>query len=98
MGKFSKETEEKLSKSLDEMAKDRRKERGEKKNKTKKSEKKETKSEKRKKPAEERERAPSVRLTIEGETMKKLFIIAGCKKDLKGYPAINVTISKNMRV
>ena len=97
MGKLSKETEEKLNKTLDEVTKDKRKERKEKKNESRKNEKPAKKEDKRQKASDEKERPASIHLTVEGETMKKLFIAAGCKKDIRDYPAINIVISKNMK-
>lgn len=83
--KISKETEDKLSRSLDEVNKKDKKDKKEKVKKEKKD-----KKEKNDKP---KDKKVSKKVVISGSTMKKLFSAAGKTNDIDEFPSINVTLS-----
>ena len=99
---YSKETEEKLNKSLDDVAKDerrsRRAQKEDSKRTTRRSPKDEKpKTEKRTTKADPSEKSASIKFEIQGDTKRDIFNAAGIGKQNRDFPAINIKIAVNQK-
>ena len=98
---YSKETEDKLNKSLDDVAREERKNRRAQRQETKRNSTRnqttKPKQEKRTTKNDSTEKPPSIKFEVEGDTKRDIFNAAGIGKQNAGFPAINIKIAVNKK-